>query len=668
MTGFSSTATIDVMVQGADEARVADLLLQKLQHLVRQPQPFAAPMGMPAAPVQHYREEIPGLTQAKLCMLFTAGDNPNPPSVSILRVAMSVLGGSATSRLFRNVREKQSLCYYCGSAAQRATGVMMIDSGVEPGREEQAEAAILAEWEALKNGPITQEEVDDCRRSLLSGMDALGGQPGCAGELVLRPDHPGRAALPHRNTARCSPALCRWTRCARPCRVTAIRSAMPSRPNPAPRGKEAPKMSNNERFAAAQARAAAAVSCEKVVLPSGLTVLCRTMPGYSSVHAIYATAFGSIHRQFTLDGKPVSLPAGTAHFLEHKMCETPQGDSFSFYAKTGASANAFTSYDRTCYIFSATQKIEENLDILLGLVANPGSPRRPSPRSRASSARRSRCTTTAPTGGCSTPCSAACTRPPPAGRYRRYGGQHRHADAPAALQLHPGLLCTLQHGAVGGGQDHAGPGGGSLQAQRPLPCPPGAPGGMGDPGGNGPHSPQGGAFHHAGEQALLGVAYREPPLAHGDLKRELLLDMLGDLVAGGLTNLYRKLYDEALVNPEFSGDFLAVQGACAVAFTGESEEPRKVTEMLQAEIERMRTEGIDPELFLLVKNQMYGELLGDVETVDDAAEEAAAACLKGRTLADEIAALAELTVEDANALMQTALREENRAYVQIDPQ
>ena len=70
---------------------------------------------------------------------------------------------------------------------------------------------------------------------------------------------------------------------------------------------------------------------------------------------------------------------------------------------------------------------------------------------------------------------------------------------------------------------------------------------------------------------------------------------------------------------------------------------------------------------MLVKNQMYGELLGDVEAVDDAAEEAAAACLKCRTLADEIAALAALTVEDANALLQTALREENRAYVQIDP-
>ncbi len=86
---------------------------------------------------------------------------------------MSVLGGSATSRLFRNVREKQSLCYYCGSAAQRSTGVMMIDSGVEPGKEQQAEAAILAELEGLKNGPITQEEMDDCRRGLLSSMDAL---------------------------------------------------------------------------------------------------------------------------------------------------------------------------------------------------------------------------------------------------------------------------------------------------------------------------------------------------------------------------------------------------------------------------------------------------------------------------------------------------------------
>ena len=151
-----------------------DALLAELSALDRVPLPraenIAMPRREPVRKVEHF-----DTTQAKLCMLFTTGEaNPNPPSVSILRVAMSVLGGSATSRLFRNVREKQSLCYYCGSAAQRATGVMMIDSGVEPGKEQQAEAAIIAELEGLKNGPITQEEVDDCRRGLLSSMDALG--------------------------------------------------------------------------------------------------------------------------------------------------------------------------------------------------------------------------------------------------------------------------------------------------------------------------------------------------------------------------------------------------------------------------------------------------------------------------------------------------------------
>ena len=171
------TASIELIVLGCDEASttaVKDALLTELSAIDRAPLPraenIAMPRREPVRKVEHF-----DTTQAKLCMLFTTGEaNPTPPSVSILRVAMSVLGGSATSRLFRNVREKQSLCYYCGSAAQRATGVMMIDSGVEPGKEQQAEAAIIAELEGLKNGTISQEEVDDCRRGLLSSMDALG--------------------------------------------------------------------------------------------------------------------------------------------------------------------------------------------------------------------------------------------------------------------------------------------------------------------------------------------------------------------------------------------------------------------------------------------------------------------------------------------------------------
>ena len=130
-----STAYIDVMVQGVDEARVADMLLKKLDGIRRDPHPFAAPVAMPATPLRHFKEEIPRPDPGQALYAVHHGrSNPNPPSVSILRVAMSVLGGSATSRLFRTCAMKQSLCYYCGSAAQRATGVMMIDSGRRAGQ------------------------------------------------------------------------------------------------------------------------------------------------------------------------------------------------------------------------------------------------------------------------------------------------------------------------------------------------------------------------------------------------------------------------------------------------------------------------------------------------------------------------------------------------------
>ena len=104
-----------------------------------------------------------------------------------------------------------------------------------------------------------------------------------------------------------------------------------------------------------------AVADQWKVLPSGLTVLVRPMPGYSGTHVIYATRFGSIDRDFRLDDKEVHLPAGVAHFLEHKMFEDQDGDAFAKFAKTGANANAFTAFDRTCYLFTATEQLDESL-------------------------------------------------------------------------------------------------------------------------------------------------------------------------------------------------------------------------------------------------------------------------------------------------------------------
>ena len=102
-----------------------------------------------------------------------------PEQLAAVRLAMSLYGGSVTSRLFLNVRERDHLCYYCSSAFQSFTGSMAVNSGVEHADADRAEKAILKELDDLRTGPITDEELEDCRRSLLSGMtgleDTLGG-------------------------------------------------------------------------------------------------------------------------------------------------------------------------------------------------------------------------------------------------------------------------------------------------------------------------------------------------------------------------------------------------------------------------------------------------------------------------------------------------------------
>ena len=403
-------------------------------------------------------------------------------------------------------------------------------------------------------------------------------------------------------------------------------------------------------------------------LPSGLTVIVRPMPGYSSTHVIFATRFGSIDRDFRLDGKEVHLPAGVAHFLEHKMFEDQDGDAFAKYAKTGANANAFTSFDRTCYLFTATQQLDESLDVLLGMVTHPYFTEQTIAKEQGIIGQEIKMYDDSPDWRLLNALFRCLYADHPlrddiAGTVESIAGLTpqmlynctKGFYAPSDMVLSVAGKITLEQAVEACKRNGLYRARAAHEVEWDIPA------------DNGPLAHKEAHFTMPVTKPCFGVAYKEEPLVPGDLKRELLLDMLSDLVVGGLTRLYRKLYDNAMVNPEFSGDFIAVRGACAVAFTGESDTPREVVDLLQAEIERLRTEGIEPEVFTLVKNQVYGGLLGDVEAVDDAAEEAAAAYLKGRTLADEIAALAALTVDDANELLRTALREENRAYVQIDP-
>jgi predicted Zn-dependent peptidase len=107
-------------------------------------------------------------------------------------------------------------------------------------------------------------------------------------------------------------------------------------------------------------------------LSNGLNVYILPKPGFQKTYATFSTRYGSIDNHFRVEGKEaIQVPDGIAHFLEHKMFEEPTGDIFATFASQGASANAFTSFDRTVYLFSSTQNIQDNLMTLINFVQNP---------------------------------------------------------------------------------------------------------------------------------------------------------------------------------------------------------------------------------------------------------------------------------------------------------
>ncbi|WP_394137113.1 EF-P 5-aminopentanol modification-associated protein YfmH [Cytobacillus oceanisediminis] len=108
-------------------------------------------------------------------------------------------------------------------------------------------------------------------------------------------------------------------------------------------------------------------------LGNGLDVYILPKKGFNKTYATFTTKYGSIDNHFLPPGKDeyVKVPDGIAHFLEHKLFEKEDGDVFQQFSKQGASANAFTSFTRTAYLFSSTSNVEKNLETLIDFVQEP---------------------------------------------------------------------------------------------------------------------------------------------------------------------------------------------------------------------------------------------------------------------------------------------------------
>ena len=108
-------------------------------------------------------------------------------------------------------------------------------------------------------------------------------------------------------------------------------------------------------------------------LQNGLRLFVIPKPGFQKTFVTYTTQFGSLDSRFKPLGKDefVTVPDGVAHFLEHKLFEKEEEDLFTAFAEENAQANAFTSFDRTSYLFSATDHLENNIKRLLTMVETP---------------------------------------------------------------------------------------------------------------------------------------------------------------------------------------------------------------------------------------------------------------------------------------------------------
>ncbi len=172
------TARIEIFHVGCgDPATAKEVFQEAFSKLKRHPQPLAVTAAACGGGSVREETEEMKVSQSKLCLGFKTGVDAHHPMLSAMRMMNSVLGGTPTSKLFLNVREKQSLCYYCTSRSDRTKGILMIDCGVERWQVEQAKEAILMQLKAVRNGEITDEEMEFAKLSLQNSFKSVGETP-----------------------------------------------------------------------------------------------------------------------------------------------------------------------------------------------------------------------------------------------------------------------------------------------------------------------------------------------------------------------------------------------------------------------------------------------------------------------------------------------------------
>lgn len=400
---------------------------------------------------------------------------------------------------------------------------------------------------------------------------------------------------------------------------------------------------------------------------SGLKIYIFEKPDYNSAYALFGTKYGSIDTCFSVNGEKTEVPEGIAHFLEHKLFESEDGDAFTRYAKTGAYANAFTSFDRTCYLFSCSDLFKENLTILLDFVQSPYFTEETVRKEQGIIGQEIRMYDDTPSWRVMFNMLTAMYHKHPV-RIDIAGTVESIAQISADLLYrcyrtfyHPSnmFLCIAGNvktdevlKQIDGAVKESEP----IELQR-ITCD--------EPEEIvKPYVEQ--TFSVA--QPMFCFGFKERVLSPEKTVREkVCMNLLTEMIAGDASPLYKKLIGEGLINDEFDSEYFTGHGYAAVIFEGESDDPERVSREIKGEVARLKKEGIDAELFEAVRRAMLGDAIRTFDSVEGIAMQEVAAAMEGHEVFDEITFLQNVTVEDV-AERLAVLEEEKSVLSVVKPE
>ena len=405
-------------------------------------------------------------------------------------------------------------------------------------------------------------------------------------------------------------------------------------------------------------------------LKNGLPAYVVHKPGYTRKYAMFATRYGGMDLRFQQDGVWQDTPAGIAHYLEHKMFDTADGNAMQEMAKNGAEPNAFTSNAMTAYYFACTEHFDENLRQLLSFVSMPYFTDESVAKEQGIIAQEIGMIEDDPDWVVFMDLMLALYEKHPV-RVSVAGSAESisHITAETLYACHKAfydpsnmVLC------VAGDVDPEK----ICQAAREiLPERPGAPVARGDYGAQEPAEVCQPMIQREMEVSVplfqLGFKGEAAPEGEGALRQQLLGELACEALLGNSGPLYARLYREGLVNRNFSYGYESYPGCAFLCAGGESKDPEGVRAAVAAEAERIAREGIDPELWERLKKSSYGNRVRALNSFEHICISQAQSFFQGCDFLRFPEVYDSLTREDAQAMIARWVTPERTALSVVRP-